>query len=270
MRLDFHLHTDWSDGTLSVRELAASLKNANLEVAAITDHDTMRSHVEPSWQAAIALKILAGVEINTNEAMETLHILGYGPSLTASPDFQQKLLGFRQARRRRAQAMVDKLTALGIGISMSDVEAHARESIGRPHVADALGALGVVQSRSEAFHRFLLKGKPAYTAPLGPDPELAIRSIVEAGGVAVLAHPGIARIDEKKLSSLVALGVLGIESYHPMHNNQQIRDYLSWARKFGLFITCGSDYHGPATGREDLTSYDFEERDFRKFLEAAS
>lgn len=269
MRFDFHLHTRFSDGTLSAPELMGRLHEAGVEVASITDHDTMQSYRDQNFVVGNGLKIIPGVEINTSEAQENLHILGFGRSLLTSETFAGTLSHFRQARRRRARAIVEKLALLGFEITMEDVEKQAKDSIGRPNIADALRDKGIVKNRAEAFQRFLLRGKPAYAPPQGPDPESAITAIAGAGGIAVLAHPGIASIDDKKLSSLVAMGLAGIEVYHPMHSERQTKDYLASARKFGLLATCGSDYHGPSSGREELTVYDFESSLFKKFLEQA-
>ncbi|MBI2070861.1 MAG: PHP domain-containing protein [Elusimicrobia bacterium] len=267
-RFDFHLHTHFSDGTLPPADLIAKLSQEGVDFFAITDHDSMRAHIGLETAALKGMRIFPGVEINTNAVGETLHILGFGRSLLNNAAFQEKLELFRESRRKRAGAIVDRLAALGVAITMEDVDAHAKESIGRPNIADALRKKGVVETREEAFHRFLLKGKPGYAPPLGPEPKEAIGAIAQAGGVAVLAHPGVAKINDERLAALVGMGLGGIEVYYPNHSPAQTRDYLAAARKYGLHATCGSDYHGPASGREEMIAFEFEERDFSDFLEA--
>ncbi|MBI4062815.1 MAG: PHP domain-containing protein [Elusimicrobia bacterium] len=270
MRFDFHLHTRYSDGTLSPVELLEKLKNNGVCYFAITDHDTLSAHRELETQAANSMKKFVGVEINTSENTETLHILGFGSRLLSNEVFLKQLSVLRTLRVQRAEAMVGNLQALGFEITMEDVRKKSQESIGRPHVADALKAKGIVQTREEAFRRFLLKGKPGYSPPLGPRAREAIASIADAGGVPVLAHPGIAGMGADKLVSLVDMGLKGIEAYHSCHKPSDVREYLEFARRHDLFVTCGSDYHGPDTGRQELTAYEFDEAQFFKFLEAIS
>lgn len=268
MRFDFHLHTTYSDGTLAPAQLLAEIKAREIKIFAITDHDSMRVHINPNGNEpkGDSLAMIPGVEINTNAMGESLHILGYGRGLADNQPFQEKLRSFREGRRKRAGLFVEKLRFLGFDITMEEVEAHAQETIGRPTIADTLRDKGVVKNREEAFARFLLKGKPAYVPPLGPDPRQAIETIVSAGGVAVLAHPGVARMDDDKLADLVGFGLGGIEAYYPMHRDSQVRDYLAAARQYDLLVTCGSDFHGPRSGRDEWRAFDFEERMFEKFL----
>ncbi|MBI4669117.1 MAG: PHP domain-containing protein, partial [Elusimicrobia bacterium] len=268
MLVDFHLHTDFSDGTFAPLALLDELKKLNLDYFSITDHDSMGAYREllypPSPQPSplvdsasltttlsivervegegrvrgssleSRIKLITGVEINTNDESETLHILGYGHSLLADAGFQETLKDFREARKKRARAIVMKLNGLGIAVTFAEVEARARESLGRPHIADVLAGKGIATTRKEAFRRFLLRGRSAYVAPLGPDPGEAIRAIRLAGGLAVLAHPGIARIDERRLNDFVAQGLDGIEVYYPDHTQAQVQDDLCAARKYGV------------------------------------
>lgn len=269
MRCDFHLHTHFSDGTLSPADLVGRLLGAGVDIFSITDHDTMKAygHFDPPASA----RFIVGVEINTKASSELLHILAFGGKLLKSASFKNKLETFRAARRARAQAICERLNrVLAVPITLEDVLAQAKESIGRPNIADALVKKNLVKNRQEAFQRYLLKGRPGYAPPMGPTPEEALDSIVSAGATAVLAHPAVAKIDEKKLSSLVDLGLAGIEAYYPTHNASQVKEYVSLAKKYGLFLTFGSDYHGPRSGREELYSMDLEGAALAPFLEAVT
>ncbi|MBI4368715.1 MAG: PHP domain-containing protein [Elusimicrobia bacterium] len=269
-KFDFHLHTTYSDGTLAPEELIRRLHAFGVKVFAVTDHDSMHVHLNSPLTLPPGMTMVAGVEINTKETGETLHVLGFGRKLAQSATFQDKLRLYRGNRRRRAELFIEKLRLLGFDITMDEVLERAQETVGRPAIADTLRDKGIVKSRTEAFTRFLLKGKAAYVPSLGPDVAEAIEAVVQAGGVAVLAHPGVARINDERLSSLVALGLGGIEAHYPMHSSNQTRDYLSAARKHGLFATCGSDFHGPLSGHDEFVAFDFEERMFAKFLEAVA
>ncbi len=276
--MDFHLHTNYSDGTLAPAALVDRLLQNNIQYFALTDHDSLgayqevQNHLRDSSElGAKTARYFVGVEINTNEATDTLHVLGYGKKLIESARFLERLAYFRNARIERAKAIVEILREdLKIPIVWEDVAGQFKDSVGRPNIADVLVAKGVVKSRSEAFNRFLLKGKPAYVSPMGPTPQETIELIRSSGGVAVLAHPGVARVDDKKLSSLKAWGLSGIEAYYPTHSPPQIRNFLDLANRLGLLVSLGSDYHGPGSGKEKFYFPEVDGSQFDAFIEAIS
>jgi predicted metal-dependent phosphoesterase TrpH len=175
-----------------------------------------------------------------------------------SPGFQARLAEFRERRTIRAGLMVDKLRALGCAIDYADVRAAAHETVGRPHVAVALRRSGIVKSRKEAFDRFLVKDKPGYVPSMGPSPAEAIALIRDAGGTACLAHPQTAG-KAPELDALVRAGLGGVEAYYAAHTPSQVRQYGDWAKANGILAVGGSDYHGPATGRETRMGVEYDE-----------
>jgi predicted metal-dependent phosphoesterase TrpH len=250
-RLELHCHSVFSDGTLTPAELVARAVDSKVDVLVLTDHDSVSGGPELfAAGAAAGLDVRLGIEINCagEGAADRVHVLGYGIDPKA-PGFAERLTEFRERRTVRSRLMVDKLRALGLAVDYADVRAAAHETVGRPHLADALVRSGVVKSRKEAFERFLIAGKPGYVQSMGPSPAEAIALIRDAGGAACLAHPQTAG-KENELEALRALGLEGVEVRYGGHTPSQIRAYGDWAEAKGLLVAGGSDYHGPGTGRE--------------------
>jgi len=268
-RADLHLHTTFSDGTSEPEALVSALRGHGVTHAAVTDHDSVGFFRAPKPEGN-SLHLFVGVEINTCDASDALHILGFGRNLASDPVFDRRLADIRGRREARVRIILESLRALGMEITFEEVRRQGRETLGRPNVADAMVAKGFASTRKDAFVRFLALGKPAYAPPEGPGTEEAIRIIREAGGLPVLAHPGVAALEAKKLSSLVAAGLAGIEAFHPLHGPGQVRNFLEAARAHGIYATCGSDYHGPRSGRETLEDFGMQPKDLAKFLEVIS
>ncbi len=149
----------------------------------------------------------------------------------------------------RIRKIVENLQALGLDVSFEDVVSTSHETLGRPHVADALRRKGIVKSRQEAFNRFLIKGKPGYVDSMGPTPEEAIALIREAGGFCSIAHPETCS-DKEAIERWKELGLEGVEVYYGAHTPSDVIRYTELAKRLGLLATGGTDYHGPGTGRE--------------------
>jgi hypothetical protein len=253
MRIDLHTHTTASDGSLAPAELVTAAIEVGITHLAITDHDTTQGLLAARPAAAEqGLTLVPGIELSTEYDGGTADILGY----CFDPDdttLQALLATIRDERATRATVMVQRLRALGSGITDADVLAIAGEgSIGRPHVAQALVAEGFVSTVGEAFHRYIGDGGPAHAARYKLAPEEACRVIRRAGGVPALAHPvppGDPYSDPKRLRSflpsLVAAGLGGLECYYSGYTAKVCRwlDALAW--HFKLVPTGGSDYHGP-------------------------
>lgn len=223
---------------------------AGITLLALTDHDSISGFPEASAEAArLGMAITCGIEINTGEA-DGVHVLGYGFD-PASAALCERLGEFRARRERRAGLIVSQLNALGIDLTLEEVRGESTETLGRPHVADALRRKKIVKTRAEAFKRFLVPGAAGYVAPMGPSVAEAISAIKAAGGWASLAHPGTVKRD-LDLAPWVEQGLEGIEAYYRAHTRSQIARFLEAAKRFGLLATGGSDFHGPGTGREDL------------------
>jgi len=263
-RIELHCHSAYSDGTLSPTELIARGLKSNLDLLVLTDHDSVSGSEEAlAAGRASGLDVRVGIEINCAGA-DRVHILGYGIRIGAA-GFLQRLIDFRERRTIRARRIVEKLRSLGFPIDYDDVRAAARETLGRPHVADALRRKGVVKSRQEAFDRFLAKGKPAYVEPMGPSTKEAISLIRDAGGLACLAHPQTAG-KEAELEELYCQGLDGVEVFYTSHTPSQIRAYGDWAEKKGLLACGGSDFHGPGTGRESRLGVEYDDDAYNAWM----
>lgn len=168
--------------------------------------------------------------------------------------FLSRLEQQRNTRLGRNEAIIDKLRGLGIEISMEQVlsgmgrELKPDESVGRPHIADELVRLGAAADMRDAFDKYLAEGAAAYVSPPRITPETACRWIQEAGGAAVLAHPGIYGDDELVRMILETGALRGIEVYHSDHGPSEHERYLALAEEFGLLVTGGSDFHGARQG----------------------
>lgn len=270
-RFELHCHSRYSDGTLPPGEVVERAAKAAVSLLVLTDHDSASGGPELLAAAAPAgLGVRLGIEINCagEGAADRVHVLGYGFD-PGSPGFGERLAAFRERRTVRARRMVEKLRALGVAIEYRDVSAAAHETVGRPHVADALRRLGVVKSRKEAFDRFLAKDKPAYVESMGPSPAEAIALIRDAGGFACLAHPQTAG-KEAELDELHRAGLEAVEVRYAAHTPSQMRAYGDWAAARGLLALGGTDFHGPGTGRYGRLGVDYSDAEAGAFLERLS
>jgi predicted metal-dependent phosphoesterase TrpH len=250
VRIDLHTHSRVSDGTDTPAELVAAAAAAGLDVVALTDHDTTGG-----WAEALAageqhgVTVVPGIEISTDLGGSSVHLLGYliDPDFPPLVDELERILIGRSAR---VPAMVAKLQQLGIEITEADVYAQSTDAAatGRPHVADALVALGVVGHRDEAFDRFLGWGKPAYVERYAAPLETMVRLVAMAGGAPVIAHPwGRSRRREpsiERLAQLKEIGLVGIEADHQDHDAATRAELHAIARQLDLVATGSSDYHG--------------------------
>jgi len=242
---DLHCHTTASDGTLTPEQAVVRARELGLVALAITDHDVTEG-VGPARTAAGrgGPEIVPGVEINAWADGTEVHVLGYYLDVDDA-GLQTVLYRLRRDREERLLAMLRRLQALGMTLDPERVRAIAGEgSVGRPHVARALVERGHVASVEEAFGRLLTPGRPAYVPRHRLSPREAIAAIRRAGGVAVLAHPGLTGRDDL-IPRLVGEGLQGLEVCHPQHTPRAQARYLELARRWGLVATGGSDSHGP-------------------------
>lgn len=253
MKVDLHIHTVASDGRWSLSQVLAAAVRAELVMIAITDHDTVAALAELEGLVLPAgLQVVPGVEFSTDLPEHEVHILGYGIKWKA-PHFQRQLALLADSRRRRAREMVDKLQELGYSLSWEAVRQQAGgASVGRPHVARALVAAGAFATVSEVFHALLYKGGPAYVPHRRLRYPEVIDLIHEAGGAAVVAHPGLIG-DDAVVRQVLAAGADGLEVFHPRHSDAQRDHYLAWAQAENLVLTGGSDFHAvPGRFPEEL------------------
>ena len=258
MKIDLHVHTTASDGTMSPTEVVRYAKEKELQTIAITDHDTIEGIAEGLQEGRkLGLEVIPGVELSVDFAKGTMHLLGYYIDHT-SAELLEKLTIVQQARAERNLKIVEKLQGLGIDIDLSEVkEAPEHGQIGRPHFAYTMVQKGYVQNIQDAFDRYLRKGGPAYVEKFKFSPEEAMSVIHKAGGITVLAHPFTTNQLQLQDLELVIVdlkekGLDGIETYYPEHSEGQTRLYRHLAEKYGLVITGGSDFHGLNKDKEDL------------------
>lgn len=243
-RVDLHLHTRHSDGTFTPQEVVQRARSAGLAAISITDHDTLAGLTPARLAAGPGLEVLAGVELTAVWARRELHILGYG-FRTEDVPLQSYLTRAQGGRRSRIQAMIGRLKERGVQVSLEEVEQAAGDvdSIGRPHLAEALMRKGIVRSLSEAFERYIGDRAPCFVRQATLTVADAVGLIGGAGGVAVLAHPH-RMVEDAWVPALIQQGIQGIEVYHPDHNASVAEHYRRLAQEHGLLITGGSDCHG--------------------------
>jgi predicted metal-dependent phosphoesterase TrpH len=217
-----------------------------LAALALTDHDCLDGF-EAFRSAAEGFLPIPGVEVSARDREADVHILG----LFVDPDHETlraRLRELAQGREDRLDAMLERLVRAGVRLTREDVEAHSpRGTTGRPHIALALVATGAARNVDDAFRRWLRPHTPGYVQKPGPDPAEAIAWIHDAGGVAVLAHPGIGRT-LSAVERYAAHGLDGLEVWHPKHGTAMRESCLALAQRLGLVPAGGSDYHGPRVG----------------------
>lgn len=255
MKIDLHIHSSASDGTLAPESILELARRRKLGAIAITDHDTVDGirallrHPPPA-----DIHLLSGVEISAAPPplcppRGSFHILGYGIDVRHA-GLESLLQRLQHARRDRNPRIIRRLHRLGLDLDLESAAAVAGglRHLGRPHIARLMVQRGFAADIDEAFDRYLGYGRPAYVDKYRVPCREAIGTIRDAGGLAVLAHPGItlgADLDlEAVLAELVAMGVEGIEARYPGHDRGQTRRYEAAARRFDLLVTGGSDFHG--------------------------
>lgn len=249
MNVDLHLHSSASDGTLRPAELVAAAAAAGLDVIALTDHDTVAGVEEAQGAArALSIEVIPGVEVSTSYAGVDLHILAYFVDPT-----HPEILGHAEAaavrREDRLRSMVERLKAQGVDVPFERVkeEAGGAASIGRPHLARALVAAGIVESVPRAFDLYIGNDRPAYIPSSLLETEDALGLIRRAGGVSVWAHPPIQLVSDL-VPILKEQGLQGLEVYRPRASPERVLRLEGTARSWGLLVSGGSDWHGPAEG----------------------
>lgn len=243
--VDLHMHSTMSDGKLSPRDVVHLAAARGVKTLSLTDHDTVRGLSEAREVAeSHGMELIAGVEMSAWMNRE-VHILGYFID-PEEPTLATNLAQMSTARAERVVEICKRLTALGKPITPAEVEAQGDWNLGRPHVARALLAAGHVQTFDEAFKRFLGNDGPAYVPAARLTVQEAFALIHGAGGIAVLAHPGADGIIDT-LPQLKSWGLDGVEIMHPSHSTSTRRRLRQIAKRLGLVVTGGSDFHTPAS-----------------------
>ncbi|MGH7216815.1 MAG: PHP domain-containing protein [Nitrospiraceae bacterium] len=248
-RIDLHLHTTHSDGSLSPAAVLQLAHKAKVTALAITDHDIVTGIPEAiAAGAELGIEIIPGVEISSCVGNSELHILGYCIDWQDA-ELNRRLAVLRESRHNRNPQIIERLRSLGLDVTYEEVRILAgTDSVGRPHIARLLMDKKYVTSAKDAFDRYLAEGRPAYVARELPQPADAIAWIRSAAGVAVLAHPTWAKMSGEGLNALLTTlkteGLGGIEVHYSTHTKRQTTEYLDLAKRLDMLVTGGSDFHG--------------------------
>jgi 3',5'-nucleoside bisphosphate phosphatase len=249
--VDLHTHSTASDGTLPPEEVIAAAQKCGLFALALTDHDTIdgvRAARDAGDRAGI--RVIAGVELSAFEGEREVHLLAL--HLSQLESLEKRLLELRASRHARAGRIVEKLNSIGIPLSLDEVLKESNGgAVGRPHVARALMARGLVSDFKDAFMRYLGANGSAFVPKDKLSAEDAIAIAHEAGAIAVWAHPGDGGRRER-LEPLVAAGLDGIEVRHPSHSSEDTKRLQALADFFNLVPSGGSDWHGSNEGPRRL------------------
>ena len=251
-KADLHIHTTYSDGALSTRDLLQHAKRAGLSTVSITDHD----HVGAIEEALalghdLGIEVIPGVELSACVGDLDIHILGYFVD-HRDEQLQEYLSLLRSERFKRAERIVEKLNDLNVPLPLEAVLGQAGQgAIGRPHIANALVEMGLTDSYYEAFLKYIGAGKPAYEKKFQISPREALELIGRTGGLSFIAHPGNL-INDTMLLALVNEGIDGIEVIHPSHSPERVAYYRGIASEFYLLTSGGSDFHGGRKNGLDL------------------
>lgn len=247
--IDLHVHSTYSDGTLTPSELVLHAKQLNLSAMALTDHDTIEGIPEAiDAGKQHALEIIPGVELSTFFHDKEIHIVGLYIDYT-DETFQKELKDLRNIRSSRNLQMCEKFTELGMPLHYEEMEQkYADAVITRAHFADYLLEKGYIKSRNEAFERFIGPNGPCYVPRKKMTSAEAIRMIKNAGGVPVLAHPVLYHLGNEQMNKLMDYlcdaGIVGLEAIYSTYTMGEEIQMKNLAKKRGLIVSGGSDYHG--------------------------
>jgi 3',5'-nucleoside bisphosphate phosphatase len=254
VRIDLHSHSTASDGTDPPAEVVRRAGQAGLDILALTDHDTLAGHAEARQALPPGLTLVTGMELSCRLEGHSMHMLAYGLLAFEGSELAAECAAIVASRHSRGRQMVDRLRELGVDITWPQVEALADGGVvGRPHIARAMVAAGAISRPEQAFTpEWIGAGGRAYVSRYALDPVRALWLIAEAGGAAVLAHPGAVsrgwRISGEAVSQLARAGLAGLEVQHPDHDHAERSRLGALAADLDLIPTGGSDDHGSLTG----------------------
>ena len=248
-KVDLHMHTSYSDGFYSPGELIEKVKEAEVDVVSITDHDNLSGIKEATDKGKeLGIEVIPGVEISSDSQGKEIHVLGYFVD-PENEELERYLKFFREERLKRAERIVNKLNILGLSIELEDVLEFAQNSaVGRPHIAQAMLENELIKNYYEAFNKYIGNDGPAYERKVHISPKSAVKIISDAGGLSFIAHPGY--MPESLVKEMITAGIDGIEVIHPSHTKQMTKFYRGIVNEYFLLESGGSDFHGGK--REDL------------------
>ena len=266
--VDLHTHSNRSDGELSPAELARLAAQSGVTVWALTDHDTIEGLAEAQKAAAEAgIRFVPGIELNVDWPTGEFHLLGL--CLQSASDQLLSIIDYlRHERNRRNREIIKKIAGAGFNVSYEDMESFLHDGvdserlaphrangiIGRPHIAGYMVFKRIVKTRQEAFDKYLGKDRPFYDEIAGVKLQDAVSAIRGSRGIAVTAHPLSLYTAWGKMEELFLFlkkqGVEGVEARHPAARPVECERLEALAKKTGLLVTAGSDYHGESTRRD--------------------
>lgn len=253
--IDLHTHTCKSDGSYTPAELVDYAIEKGLAAVAITDHDSIAGLDESLSHAAAlreqglpSLEVIPGIEFSTKYENQDVHIVGLYIAYD-SDVFQKALNDFVDSREGRNRKMCKNLQEAGIGITYEKLlERFPGAVITRAHYASFLCEYGYVRNRQDAFAKYLGDHTKYFVPREKVTPAQAVDLILKAGGIPILAHPPLYHMGNERLdalvSSLKAVGLMGIEAFYSTYTNQDVRDMMRLAEKYDLLLSGGSDFHG--------------------------
>ena len=244
--IDLHSHTNESDGTCSPAELVEIAVFAGVNVLGITDHDTFRGFDRAAPLARQAgIEPVCGIELSTKLYGQSVHLLGYFFGDNGLAEFRTWILELQASRRERNVRLAARLRELGFDVTLEEAEARGRGMTGRPHFAQLLVEKGYVSGIRQAFDEYLDESAKGYVHRIEPQFAEGVARIRQAGGIASLAHPVRVKGDiPALLPELCDAGMNAIEAYHSDHERSDTECYLGLAKRYGLLVTGGSDFHG--------------------------
>ncbi|MBR5916697.1 MAG: Cof-type HAD-IIB family hydrolase [Lachnospiraceae bacterium] len=247
--IDLHVHSTFSDGTLTPSELVDLAIKSNLEAFALTDHDTTDG-IEEAYTASVGkdIEVIPGIEFSTEYKKKDIHILGYYIN-PYNEKFSKKVVEFRNSREIRNQKMCKKLKELGVDIDYDSFIAQYPDSvITRAHYAKYMISKGIIKTIDEAFDTYIGDNCPGFVPREKISPAKAVSLILSCGGIPVLAHPILYKFSDRDLETLVAdlsrVGLKGIETIYSTYSSKDEKLIRKLASKYRLMVTGGSDFHG--------------------------
>ena len=249
--VDFHVHSNASDGLFSPLEVVKIMAGAGLAAIGLTDHDTINGLPEAACAAdQYGIELLPGVEISAVEDNVDIHILGYYPQ--KRDHLYEMLEDLQKERFARMEVMVEKLKSYGFRIKPEEVTAEARDAApGRMHLARLMLKKKYVHSLNQAFSLYLQRNRPAFVPRRTFTIKQAMGLLAEAEAIPVIAHPGY--IGKQVIERLLVMGLKGIEVFHPDHSPSLIKHYQEVAKEHALIITGGSDFHGDSNNKTNYS-----------------
>ncbi|MCI8374218.1 MAG: PHP domain-containing protein [Lachnospiraceae bacterium] len=247
--IDLHVHSTFSDGTLTPAELAVCAAEKKLAAFALTDHDTTEGIEEAEKAAAgLGVELIPGIELSAEYQGKDIHILGLGihPEQT---DFARLLKSFQESREARNEEIAERLRLKGIDVTLPLLrKTYKSQVITRAHFGRWLFETHQVESVSQAFALYIGEGCPCFVPKKLTSPDEAIKGILAAGGIPILAHPLLYHLTEQGLQTLLRVlkeqGLKGLEAIHSSNMGNDEQRLRRLAREMGLKISGGSDYHG--------------------------